>query len=101
MMFNTFENNYVGLRLTDVNKEIVFMNNFINNTQHCQFSSVKKCSIDSNYWDDWWGLRFERFYPFPKIINGIHDPAQRIISQIKIDRHPHAEPIEFGILSTY
>jgi len=100
MLMNTFENNYVGLRLSDVKHEIVMMNNFINNTQHCQFSALKKCTIDSNYWDDWWGLRFERFYPFPKIINGIYDSTQRIISQIKIDRHPHTEPIQLSILST-
>ena len=92
ILANTIENNYIGLFLNDVRQEEIRFNNFIENTQHCQFTKTSQTTFDSNYWDNWIGLRFNRHLPIPKLINGFHDRNLNIRSQFKIDFHPSSEP---------
>ncbi len=92
ILANTIENNYVGLVLNDVKQEEIRFNNFIENTQHCQFTETARTKFDSNYWDNWIGLRFNRHLPIPKLINGYHDRDLNLRSQFKIDLHPSSEP---------
>lgn len=89
---NTIENNYVGLHLKDEKKGEIRLNNFIGNTQHCQFTDTSRTKFSENYWDNWIGLRFDRHLPILKIINGYHDANQNMLSQLKIDIHPVKEP---------
>ncbi|MBS3749190.1 MAG: hypothetical protein KGY67_05770 [Candidatus Thermoplasmatota archaeon] len=91
ILANTIENNYIGLFLNDVKKEEIRFNNFIENTQHCQFTETARTKFDSNYWDNWIGHRFNRHLPIPKLINGFHTSNQKILSQFKIDFHPASE----------
>jgi hypothetical protein len=92
ILANTIENNYVGLVLNDVKQEEIQFNNFIENTQHCQFTETARTKFNSNYWDNWIGLRFNRHLPIPKLINGFHNRDLKILSQFKIDLHPSSEP---------
>jgi hypothetical protein len=89
---NTIENNYIGVFFKDVKRTEISLNNFIDNTQHCQFTETSFTRFSSNYWDDWIGLRFNRQFPLPKLINGIHDYNHPLISQVKIDFRPLDEP---------
>ena len=89
---NNFENNGIGLFFKDIEDTELFFNNFIQNTQHCQFTEPKNTVFSSNYWDNWLGNLFKRDISIPKIINGVHDPEQTFLSQIKIDRNPIKEP---------
>ena len=88
LFWNLFENNGVGMYLNAVKNIDVESNGFIDNDQHCQFLNIKKSSFYANYWDNWMGHLFKIDLKIPKIINGIHDPEEPWISQIKIDRYP-------------
>lgn len=89
---NNFENNGIGLFFKDIEDTKLFFNNFIQNTQHCQFTEPKNIVFSSNYWDNWIGNLFKRDIRIPKIINGIHDPEQTFLSQLEIDRGPSKTP---------
>jgi hypothetical protein len=88
LLWNLFENNGVGMYLNMVHNIDVESNGFIDNDQHCQFLDIKRTTFDGNYWDNWIGNLFKRDLRIPKIINGIHDPNEFWLSQIRIDRHP-------------
>ena len=90
---NEFLNNFVGLFMKETKKTTIFSNNFIDNTQHCQFSEKRHTMFNQNYWDNWIGNLFDGFLPIPKIINGFHDQEQPILSQFGIDLHPLKEPV--------
>ncbi|MDG6218085.1 MAG: C25 family cysteine peptidase [Candidatus Thermoplasmatota archaeon] len=94
---NTIENNYVGLFFNDVKRTDIVLNNFIDNTQHCQFTKTTLTRFSSNYWDDWIGLRFNMCIPIPKMINGIHDLNNNVLPQVKIDFRPLNEPFSIDI----
>jgi parallel beta-helix repeat protein len=89
---NTIENNYVGLFLQDVKKSEIDSNNFIENTQHCQFTETRSTTFSYNFWDNWFGLRFKINLPIPKLINGFHDSSVPLRDQFKLDLHPVKEP---------
>lgn len=89
---NTIENNLVGLFFKNIKKVEITLNNFIENSQHSQFTETKHTRFSSNYWDDWIGLRCNIHIPLPKLINGFHDNSQSIVSQLKIDHRPLKEP---------
>jgi parallel beta-helix repeat protein len=74
--------------LTDKNT-IIFHNNFVDNTVHAYFASTMFSRWNSNYWDDWIGIRFPQFEMFPKVILG---RFFSIIPWINIDRNPAAGP---------
>jgi nitrous oxidase accessory protein NosD len=88
ILWNRFENNGVGIYLKTVRNIDVESNGFIDNDQHCQFLDIKKCNFDANYWDNWIGHYFKINLGIPKLINGIHEPEEPWISQIRFDRHP-------------
>lgn len=90
---NTIENNYIGIVLHDVKKTSFTLNMFIDNTQHCQFEETTLTMFDQNYWDNWIGHLFNGRLPIPKLINGIHNNEEIILSQLKIDFRPLPEPI--------
>jgi parallel beta-helix repeat protein len=74
--------------LSDKNT-VIFHNNFLGNNVHAYFESTIVSRWNSNYWDDWIGLRFPQFGMFPKIILG---RFFSIIPWINLDRNPAATP---------
>ena len=83
---NFKENNLEGLYLTGSNENIIEMNNFIDNRINARFMFSFRNSWDSNYWDDWIGLKFDLplFKMFPKTIRGL--------SFRNYDMNPQEEP---------
>jgi parallel beta-helix repeat protein len=62
-----------GISLALSNDNIIQMNNFIDNRRNARFVFSFRNTWDSNYWDDWIGIRFSAplFKKFPKVIRGI------------------------------
>jgi parallel beta-helix repeat protein len=83
---NIKENNMEGLYLTASNENIIEMNNFIDNRKNARFIFSFRNTWDSNYWDDWIGVRLNLplFKMFPKTIRGI--------SLRNFDMNPQEEP---------
>lgn len=83
---NFKENNLEGLYLTVSNENIIEMNNFIDNGRNARFMFSFRNAWDSNYWDDWIGLKFDLplFKMFPKTIRGL--------SLRNYDMNPQEEP---------
>jgi len=83
---NFKQNNMEGLFLTMSNENIIEMNNFIDNRVNARFIFSFRNTWDSNYWDDWIGLKFDLplFKMFPKTIRGI--------SLRSYDMNPQEEP---------
>jgi parallel beta-helix repeat protein len=84
---NSFkDNNLEGLYLTGSNENIIEMNNFIGNRRNARFILSFRNSWDSNYWDNWIGIKFDfpLFKMFPKAIRGF--------TLINFDMNPQEVP---------
>jgi parallel beta-helix repeat protein len=83
---NIKENNMEGLFLTGSNENIIEMNNFIDNRKNARYIFSFRNTWDSNYWDDWIGIRLDLplFKMFPKTIRGL--------SLRSYDMNPQEEP---------
>ncbi len=83
---NFKENSMEGLYLIGSNENIIEMNNFIDNRKNARFLVSFRNTWDSNYWDDWIGIRFDLplFKMFPKTIRGFTLP--------NYDMNPQEEP---------
>ncbi len=70
---NFKESSMEGLYLVGSNENIIEMNNFIDNRKNARFIVSFRNTWDSNYWDDWIGIKFDipLFKMFPKTIRGI------------------------------
>ncbi len=83
---NFKDNNLEGLYLTGSNENIIEMNNFIGNRRNARFILSFRNSWDSNYWDNWIGVKFDMpfFDIFPKLIRGF--------AMFNFDSNPQEEP---------
>jgi parallel beta-helix repeat protein len=71
---NNFKNNNIeGLYLIISNENIIEKNNFMDNRKNARFIASFRNTWDSNYWDDWIGIKIDipLFKNFPKTIRGI------------------------------
>ena len=92
--YNNIEDNEYGLSAIAFgwNNNLIQKNNFIKNKRQATFLSVSnRDDWDSNYWDDWIGVRIKLpfFQRFPKIIYGFF--------QFDFDWHPAKEPYDIGV----
>lgn len=87
---NHIPNNFGGLYLFNSNNNIIEKNNFIENKIHAIFWFARRNTWDSNYWDNWIGLKINLsiFQKFPKVILGF--------IKINFDWHPASEPYDIG-----
>jgi len=85
---NINDNNIEGILLSGSNQNIVQMNNFMDNRKNAGFVFSFRNTWESNYWDDWLGVRLAAplFKIFPKVIRGI---VMR-----NYDPNPQEEPYE-------
>jgi parallel beta-helix repeat protein len=83
---NIKQNSMEGLFLTGSNENIIEMNNFIDNRKNARYIFSFRNTWDSNYWDDWIGVRLDLpiFKMFPKTIRGL--------SLRSYDMNPQEEP---------
>ncbi|KYK31078.1 MAG: hypothetical protein AYK22_02730 [Thermoplasmatales archaeon SG8-52-3] len=84
---NNFKDNTIeGLYFMFSNENIIEMNNFIGNRRNARYVASFRNTWDSNYWDDWIGLKFDIpfFKMFPKSIRGVSFRAY--------DMNPQEEP---------
>jgi len=70
---NINDNNIEGILLSGSNQNIIQMNNFMDNRKNAGFVFSFRNTWESNYWDDWLGVRLAAplFNIFPKVIRGI------------------------------
>jgi parallel beta-helix repeat protein len=80
---NTIENNMIGLKITESNRNVIRDNNFIGNTKQAFFSNAFFTTWKKNYWDDWPFFR-------PRIIRGTF--GERQLPWINVDWHPMRKP---------
>jgi len=85
---NIKDNSMKGISLSVSNENIIEKNNFIGNRKNAGFVASFGTSWDSNYWDNWVGVKFKAplFKMFPKIIRGI------VLRNF--DMNPQEEPYE-------
>lgn len=81
---NTIQDNAVGVKITESNKNIISKNNFIGNLQNAYFSNAFLTTWKRNYWDD-------RVLFFPKVIEGSF--GEKEFSWVNVDWHPMRKPI--------
>lgn len=70
---NNISNNIaMGISLSVSNDNLIKINNFIKNRRNAHFVFSFNNIWDSNFWDDWVGIRFKNpiFKKFPKAIGG-------------------------------
>jgi len=92
---NHIEGNGGGIWLQiNANKNKIEQNNFINNTYNAAFYKAMFNRWDSNYWDDWIGLKGPLFKLFPKAIvkKTIFMFKFTDIPWFNFDRHPRSIP---------
>ncbi len=103
---NTFRNCSYGCYLEGGINFYIHHNNFIKCFKHDQpvfsykkkyqkFAESKNICYDSNYWDDWIGLKISFMRWMPKIIFGFRKSIHKelnIFPIFKFDRHPALEP---------
>jgi parallel beta-helix repeat protein len=85
---NIQDNDIEGLRIDISNTNQMKRNNFIGNNKNAIYSRTSQQNIwDSNYWDDWIGVRLKMpiFQIFPKVIRGG-------IIFVSLDSNPQLEP---------
>jgi parallel beta-helix repeat protein len=96
IIYNSFENNFMGVLLDFSEENIIKSNNFQSNEIQAEFycrglmiNSFKINKWNQNYWDDWIGFG-------PKIIIGELYPPWRAFGHIWVsfDWHPSKEPYE-------
>jgi len=88
---NNIANNLIGLSMFNNGYILIRKNNFIkNNNNHTNYFLFFAIRYDSNYWDDWIGVKIKLpfFQKFPKII------WYRVSIRPKIDWHPASEPYD-------
>jgi len=79
---NISDNKMEGIILLGSNQNIIKTNNLIGNKRNARFVFSFRNTWESNYWDSWFGVRFDRplFKVLPKVIRGVvlrnfdHDP---------------------------
>jgi parallel beta-helix repeat protein len=84
--FNTIHNNRFGLVVVQCINSIIEKNNFIDNRIHAYFSFIVRNFWDSNYWDNWIGIRQKLIFGSLGLIG--------IIPWINLDRNPAQEPYD-------
>ena len=85
---NNIMDNSNGISLSVSNNNIIEMNNFIGNRKNAGFVASFGTTWDSNYWDNWIGVKLELplFKMFPKVIRGI--------VMYNFDTNPQEEPYD-------
>jgi parallel beta-helix repeat protein len=81
---NTIQDNAIGVKITESNKNVISKNNFIGNLQHAYFYNAFFTTWKRNYWDD-------RVLFLPEIIPGSF--GIREFSWVNVDWHPMRKPL--------
>jgi parallel beta-helix repeat protein len=81
---NTIQDNVLGVKISESNRNSISKNNFIGNLQHAFFYNSFLTIWRRNYWDD-------RVLFFPEIIPG--SLGKREFSWVNLDRHPMLRPL--------
>ncbi|HUT00324.1 MAG TPA: NosD domain-containing protein, partial [Candidatus Thermoplasmatota archaeon] len=81
---NMIQDNAVGVKISESNRNVISKNNFIGNLQHAYFYSSFFTIWKRNYWDD-------RVLFFPKLIQGFI--GKREFSWVNFDWHPMWRPL--------
>ena len=89
---NTIQNNTIGLKLTESNKNVISNNNFINNSKQAFFSNALFTKWKGNYWDDWPFFR-------PRMVRG--SIGQRELPWVNFDWHPIRKPYNISQVDSY
>ena len=92
---------YIGIQIESGRNKIV-ENNFISNNRHASFTVFTSIGWgfginrwDSNYWDNWIGLRHPKLSRLPKMIRGIFTRMTKIwIYVFAFDWHPAKKPYD-------
>jgi nitrous oxidase accessory protein len=89
---NTIQNNTIGLKLTESNKNVISNNNFINNSNQAFFFNAFFTKWKSNYWDDWPHFR-------PRMVRGSIGLRER--PWVNYDWHPIRKPYTISHVDSY
>lgn len=81
---NTIQDNAVGVKISESNRNVISKNNFIGNLQHATFYNSFLTTWKRNYWDD-------RVLFFPEIIHG--SVGKREFSWMNVDWLPMRKPL--------
>ena len=81
-----------GIKLNyKCHKNKIYENNFINHSCHANFGTSFLNHWYGNYWDDWFGIKYNFLKKIPKIIKG---DFLFCLSSYNFDWHPASEPYE-------
>lgn len=81
---NTIQDNAIGVKISESNKNVISKNNFIGNLQNAFFSNAFFTTWKRNYWND-------RVMFLPEVIQG--SVGKREFSWINVDWHPMKKPL--------
>jgi len=81
---NTIQDNAIGVKITESNRNVISKNNFIGNLQHAYFYNAFFTTWKRNYWDD-------RVLFLPEVIQGSF--GTREFSWVNVDWHPMRKPL--------
>lgn len=81
---NVIQDNAVGVKISESNRNVISKNNFIGNLQHACFYNSFFTIWTKNYWDD-------RVLFFPEVIHGC--VGKREFSWVNFDWHPMRRPL--------
>jgi parallel beta-helix repeat protein len=81
---NTIQDNAIGVKITESNRNVISKNNFIGNLQHAYFYNAFLTTWKRNYWDD-------RLLFLPEVIQGSF--GKREFSWVNVDWHPMRKPL--------
>jgi parallel beta-helix repeat protein len=81
---NTIQDNAIGVKITESNRNVISKNNFIGNLQHAYFYNSFFTTWKRNYWDN-------RLLFLPEIIQGSF--GKREFSWLNVDWHPMRKPL--------
>ena len=94
IFYNVFSNNTIGLFLNDCKRNLIAMNNFVDNSIQSIFFRSKKNWYVINYWDNWRGISFGGVALTPKIIFGTRG-IFGLLPLPALDIVPSPVPIEY------
>jgi parallel beta-helix repeat protein len=89
---NTIQNNTIGLKLTESNKNVISNNNFINNSKQAFFSNALFTKWKNNYWNDWPHFR-------PRMVRGSIGLSD--LPWVNFDWHPIRKPYNISYVDSY
>ncbi len=91
---NTISNNDMGIFLKKSKLNLITLNDFSDNLIHATFTKSSLNRWNSNYWDNWIGLRLKSGLNIPKYIFGRKGIFVGLIPTIDRDKNPKYYPFE-------